>query len=333
MNTNSLEEERKNAEAGKPSSQFNMGIVYFIGDGVEKDLNEAELWFKKAAKQDYFQSYNLLGLLYQETKNWQKAFDSYQVAVDNDIPEAQCYLGEIYCFVNSYSEIGIKQDLKKAFALFTKAASRILGGGRNQARAQHLLGEMYINGEGTEQNFEQGLTWLRRSVAMGEVTGYVGGEYSIGMAYKKGLGVSPDLDKAFKWLEIAANKNYAEAQLEISIFYQKGLGNIAIDLNASFSWLVKAAEGGRYVAQRLLGQHYRLGSEQAKQDGDKALIWLERAAIQGDLEAIEWTGKLYLKKENFQNAAFMLSIAKKGGSKDAEELWDKHELWKYGNYE
>jgi TPR repeat protein len=330
MNTNSLEEERKNAEAGKPSAQFNIGLAYMLGDaGLDKDLNEAVLWFKKAAKQDYFRAYDLLGFLYEKTKDWQKSFDSYQMAADNDIPEAECHLAEIYYYGNPE----IKKDFKKAFLLFTKAASRILGGGKNHARAQHLLGHMYMGGEGTEQNFEQGLTWFKRSIAMGEVTGYVGGEYSIGMAYKNGLGVTPDLDEAFKWLEKAANKNYAEAQLEISIFYQKGLGSIAIDLDTSFNWLVKTAENGHYIAQRILGHHYRLGSEQAKLDEDKAIYWFEKSAAEGDGESIEWAGKLYLKQENFKAAAFFLGVLKRMGNKDAESLWNKHELSKYGNFE
>ena len=168
---------------------------------------------------------------------------------------------------------------------------------------------------------------------MGEATGYVGGEYSIGIAYKEGFGVPQNFDEAFEWLEKAANKNYALAQSELSSFYQKGLGSITKDLDTTFIWLKKSAENGNYIAQRVLGHHYRLGTPANKLDEEQAISWFEKSAAQGDLEACEWAGTLHLKQENFKGAAFFLSLAKKMGNKEAEKLWDKHELWNYGNFE
>ena len=38
------------AEQGNEKAQFNLARCYAIGEGVEKDLKEAEYWFRKAAE-------------------------------------------------------------------------------------------------------------------------------------------------------------------------------------------------------------------------------------------------------------------------------------------
>ena len=37
----------KDAEQGDSDAQFNLGLCYFNGDGVEKDLEQAVNWFRK----------------------------------------------------------------------------------------------------------------------------------------------------------------------------------------------------------------------------------------------------------------------------------------------
>ena len=44
-----FEELKKNAEQGDADAQYNLGNAYLNGNGVEKDLEEAAKWFKKAA--------------------------------------------------------------------------------------------------------------------------------------------------------------------------------------------------------------------------------------------------------------------------------------------
>ena len=39
------------AEQGDANSQFNLGVYYLKGFGVEKDVAEAVRWFRKAAEQ------------------------------------------------------------------------------------------------------------------------------------------------------------------------------------------------------------------------------------------------------------------------------------------
>ncbi len=41
------------AQEGKPDAQLELGIWYYLGDGVEESYSEAVRWFRKAAEQGY----------------------------------------------------------------------------------------------------------------------------------------------------------------------------------------------------------------------------------------------------------------------------------------
>ena len=53
-----LEKMTSNAKKGDPGAQNNLGLRYFNGDGVEKDLAQAVVWFRKAADQGYASAQN-----------------------------------------------------------------------------------------------------------------------------------------------------------------------------------------------------------------------------------------------------------------------------------
>ena len=201
-----LEEDRKQAEQGNSTGQYNLGLAYWQGDGINKDLKEAESWFTKAAQQENIEAYSALGGVYMQMENYQKSIEFYELAVDKGSASAECILGEIY-YHGLYSEFGIDKDYNKAFILIKKAAIRILTGASNHAKAQCLLGHMYINAHGTEQNFEEGLVWLKRSAAHG----YADAEATIGMIYKKGLGVKQDFNEALTWFEKAGAQGHLKA--------------------------------------------------------------------------------------------------------------------------
>lgn len=44
---------RSKAEAGDPNAQYDLGVMYYSGEGVPKDAAEALKWFRKAADQGH----------------------------------------------------------------------------------------------------------------------------------------------------------------------------------------------------------------------------------------------------------------------------------------
>lgn len=52
------------AEKGQVDAQFNLGAMYYSGDGVKQDYVEASKWFRKAAEQGDKKAQHYLGLMY-----------------------------------------------------------------------------------------------------------------------------------------------------------------------------------------------------------------------------------------------------------------------------
>ena len=59
------------AEEGLSLAQYNLGILYFTGQGVEQDFDEAFEWTKRAAEQGHLNAQFNLGSLYLEGQGTQ----------------------------------------------------------------------------------------------------------------------------------------------------------------------------------------------------------------------------------------------------------------------
>jgi TPR repeat protein len=55
---------KKKAEAGDASAQFDLGVMYFKGEGVLKDSAEAVKWYRKSAEQGFAEAQLNLGVMY-----------------------------------------------------------------------------------------------------------------------------------------------------------------------------------------------------------------------------------------------------------------------------
>ena len=83
------------AEQGNVDAQYNLGLMYYSGEGVAQDYRQAAKWWQKAAEQGHAQAQNNLGALYEygkgvkknikTAKKWyEKACnDGYQKACNN----------------------------------------------------------------------------------------------------------------------------------------------------------------------------------------------------------------------------------------------------------
>jgi len=53
----------KQAQEGNADAQFNLGVIYGKGRGVDQDGNEAVRWYRKAADQGHVDAQNNLGVM------------------------------------------------------------------------------------------------------------------------------------------------------------------------------------------------------------------------------------------------------------------------------
>jgi TPR repeat protein len=108
-------------------------------------------------------------------------------------------------------------------------------------------------------------------------------QFTLGEAYRKGVGIVKDPKKAFEWHEKAAKQGSDAAQFRLGVFYETGKGT-AKDSQKAAEWYEKAANQGHSTSQFNLGCLYDEGKGVAK-DQKKAIEWFKKAAEQGDIDA------------------------------------------------
>ena len=184
---------------------------FWIEDfSIRKDKSESFDWFMKAAEQGHADAMFDVGILYYYgcnsdmywdsyigewydsgtlKKDYDKAFEWFQKAVDHDITAAKYYMG--LCYKRGH---GVEPDDDDAFYWFEQAANE------GYANAQYWLGECYYYGNGTEQSYAEAVDWYRQAAEQKQHDA----EYSLGYCYVKGQGVDVNLKKARYWLNKAA---------------------------------------------------------------------------------------------------------------------------------
>ena len=87
------------AELGDVEAQYNLGVMYDQGTGMEKDLGKAAEWYRKAAEQGFVDAHAHLGLMYYHgqgvSRDVEKAARWLQLASDHGDTESADILRRI----------------------------------------------------------------------------------------------------------------------------------------------------------------------------------------------------------------------------------------------
>ena len=121
------------ANQGNRDAQFAMGVLYYEGHGVNKNLDEALAWFRKAADSEHPTAMFNLGVAYWEgrglSQSFAQAVDWWERAAESGDVASQYNLGLAY-----YRGKGAQKDLDQARNWLTQAAEK------GHADAQRVLG-------------------------------------------------------------------------------------------------------------------------------------------------------------------------------------------------
>ena len=98
----------KAAAQGHIFSQYNLGYMYWSGEGTSEDYEEAFYWFSKAAEQRFAPAQNYLGMMYRDGRgvdeDFEEAFIWLSIAANQGNPDAQCNLALMYIEGNGLPE-------------------------------------------------------------------------------------------------------------------------------------------------------------------------------------------------------------------------------------
>ena len=140
------------AEQGNAKAQYNLGVMYHNGEGVQQDHAEAAKWYRKAAEQGIADAHYNLGVMYHEgdgvTQDHAEAAKWFRKAAEKGYARAQYNLGVMY-----RKGEGVPQDNTETMKWYRRAAEQGI------ADAQYFLGVMYDKGEGVPQDRVQSYMW------------------------------------------------------------------------------------------------------------------------------------------------------------------------------
>ena len=115
------------AEQGDAKAQYNLGQMYYEGQGVPQDHKEAVKWYRLAAEQGFAKGQYNLGTMYAEgegiPQDYKEAVKWTRLAADQGDADAQYNLGQMYYFSR-----GVPQDYVLAHMWWNLAGSNGMKG-------------------------------------------------------------------------------------------------------------------------------------------------------------------------------------------------------------
>jgi tetratricopeptide (TPR) repeat protein len=158
---------------------------------------------------------------------------------------------------------------------------------QGDAPSQLRLGNCYLIGNGVVMDDVEALNWYHKAA----IQGYAEAQVNLGVFYA----MAGDDAKAVEWYRKAADQGVSKAQLNLGQCYEKGEG-VPKDAVKAVNFYKKAALQGLAHAQYNLGVCYLAGNGVAKDEAE-AVRWFWRASMQGVSEAQHNLGACFTKGE------------------------------------
>eukprot|EP01087_Luapelamoeba_hula_P004406 TRINITY_DN1434_c1_g2_i1.p1 TRINITY_DN1434_c1_g2~~TRINITY_DN1434_c1_g2_i1.p1 ORF type:complete len:611 (-),score=134.94 TRINITY_DN1434_c1_g2_i1:733-2565(-) len=199
----------KAAQNGYPRAQYNMGVAYKRGDGVEQDVRKAVEWYFKAAEGGHLDAHFNLALCYasgtgvEGGQSSQREAEWYERAARRGHAKSQYNLA--LCYMEGE---GVTLSQEKAAEWFERAAAS------GRADAQFNIAVFYEEGRGVAKDLEKAVSWYRRAAEQNEQDA----QFCLAECFHYGRGVMPDHHSAAVWYQKAAESGHATAGQRLAQF-------------------------------------------------------------------------------------------------------------------
>lgn len=243
----------KAAAAGHYRAELNLGVLYFRGQGVPRNLVQARSWLEKAALSNDPYALYALGRALEESDGAAgadptRAADLYRRAAEKGHPLAALRYGLALA-----DGVGVRADAAGAQRWLLAAQKD------GVPEAALALGDMTArmlsprDKDANRKILETAAAWYRRAADAGVASA----QFKLANAYAAGSGVGRDLAQAMTWYGRAAHQGLPEAQLALGLLLLGGAAGTA-DPAEGYKWLLLAERGGRtesrMVQEKVSGQ-------------------------------------------------------------------------------
>jgi len=196
--SSSFQASKERAEQGDAKAQLELGRRYYHGAGIEKDGDQALVWFLKSAEQYNPEAMRLAGLMYNNgqasVQDPKLALHWLEAAYDASDNMAAYFIGQMY-----QQGEGVEKNLNTAYSWYQKGADRA------DSWSQWALGNLNQSGfDGHPVDLKSAVKWYRLSAKLGNELG----QHEMGRMYNHGIGVEQDLGKAEMWYRRASEQGY-----------------------------------------------------------------------------------------------------------------------------
>ena len=323
---NSLKWCEKASAKGDCHATHNLALLYFEGEGTEKNPEKAFELLKKAAEQGNEDSLEVLENLKKDYEKSKKIhIENNTVSKNEDISDddedfedddwneedevKKCEESNDFtsisniATVNNNSREEKKAEIKenKISEIFINDITspklpeeRYIKNCKTSALTFYHLGQMYYYGDYIPQDYCKAFRCYAKATELGNRYA----QKNLSIMYYYGEGVEKDYSKAFKLYH-----EYIETSPEFKLL-NSIFGNRKTENNQE---LKKAVEDNDLKEQISIGKYFF--DKQRTQDYKKALEWYMKAAEQGDESAQNMVRQIYFKLQDYDN---LLKWCKKG---------------------
>lgn len=229
-------------ERGYSAALTNLGYNYRKGLGVEQSFERAFELYKRAADLGNLRARTNIGTAFIRGEGVPKSPEEgilwYRIAGSSGWANAINALGDVYL-----KGVGVEPDPVQAAALYGDAA-RI-----GQTDSMMRIGRAYLSGDGLEKDVAQGLSWLERSVALGN-------EYAPFHLARYLRDSSEPSDPVRRRVEdlllISVERGYKQSHVALAEGYAAGAFGRPADLGRAYFHAVLAERGEQNGAGELV---------------------------------------------------------------------------------
>jgi len=306
-----------------PKELNESGDQYFYGQGVDRNIEIAFTYYKRAADQNNPVGLYNVGKYFQAKNDDKQAYEYYKKSSELKYPLAFIKISEM--FLNG---IGVKRSKKKAFKSLEAAVDL------NEIEAFHQLGKYYLNGIGVSMNEVKAFELFELSAQNNNTEGM----FLLGKHLLTAKKVKTDFESAFFYLDKAAVNNninainylkelYNEPHVYLkkrSDYYRKEMWFYYDEILANLDDL---------AALRRVAFDYYYGTDTTKINYEKAVKYFKNLYGLDDVDGYFGLGVCYLHGQgvevDLERAKDYLEIAaNRDNSKAKNVLGDMYRLGK-----
>lgn len=213
-------------EEGNLKCTQRLGIMYYNGEGVEKDLEKAIEYMEiAAAKKEPHAMYVLAVAYYRLNKFGDKTSDIAKKLLKESYELGSPYAAD-YLACIMLNELNEGKDINK-----NELVIYIKFGVENELKESIFkYGYIYEKGIGIEQSLEKAYYYYNLAAE----AKYIKAMIKLGDWYKIGIFLNRNIDLAIKWYEKAAKENDIESIEKLIEIYENGIGGRRSDIKAIY---------------------------------------------------------------------------------------------------